>query len=155
MRKYFQGNLIVILTGFAVYLHSCTLGSCFEETESFVKANFYSMETGKAHAPDSLTVYGQDMDTNKIYNKTVNVLTAKFPLNAADNKCSFIVRINGIADTLEFSYISYSHLLSKECGYTFFYTLDTDVHTANEIDSISIIKSTITTYNEENIRIYY
>jgi hypothetical protein len=155
MRKFFPGNLIVILAGFILFLHSCSLGSCFEETESLVKATFYDMETGKTLAPDSLTVYGLDMDTSKIYNKTANLLKAKFPLNAADISCIFIIMINGITDTMEFSYSSYPHLLSKECGYTFFYTIDTESHTTNEIDSISITKNTITTYEEENIRIFY
>ena len=155
MKKFIPGNLFVILAGFVLFLHSCSLGSCFEETESLVKATFYNMETGKTLAPDSLTVYGLDKDTTKIYNKTANLLKAKFPLNAADISCIFIIRINGITDTMEFSYSSYPYLLSKECGYAFFYTLETEAHTSNTIDSISISKSTITTYDEENIRIFY
>ena len=69
--------------------------------------------------------------------------------------CKFVIRINGINDTLEFSYSSYTYLLSKECGYTFFFTLDTVIHSSNIIDSISIEKKTITTFNEENMRIFY
>ena len=155
MRKFIPGNLIVILTGFILFLHSCSLGSCFEETESLVKATFYNMETGKTLAPDSLTVYGLDNDTTKIYNKTAKLLKAKFPLNAADTSCIFIIRINGITDTMKFSYNSYPHLLSKECGYTFFYNLDTAIHSINIIDSISFDKKTITTFNEENMRIFF
>ena len=113
------------------------------------------METGKTLAPDSVTLYGVNMDTLEIYDKTANLKSAEFPLNAEEQDCKFVIRINGINDTMEFIYSSYPHLLSKECGYTFFYTLDTDTHTTNAIDSISIIKNTITTFNEENIRIFY
>ena len=52
--------------------------------------------------------------------------------------CKFVIRINGINDTIEFIYSSYTHLLSKECGYTFSYNLDTAIHSINIIDSISI-----------------
>jgi hypothetical protein len=138
-----------------VQLFSCTVGSCFDETESRVKATFYSTETGNPTAPDSVTLFGIYMDTLEIYNKTTNLKTAEFPLYAEKQGCKFVIKINGIIDTIEFNYISYPHLLSKECGYTFFYTLETDTHTKNTIDSVSIIKNTITTFNEENIRIFY
>ena len=34
------------------------MGSCFEETECYVKASFYNNTTQKLTAPDSLTIYG-------------------------------------------------------------------------------------------------
>jgi len=146
-----QPFLFIVL----VQLFSCSPGACFEQTESLVKATMYDLATLKPLAPDSLTLYGLDRDTNKIYNKALKLLTVEFPLNAGTDSCKFIIRINGITDTLGFIYSSFPHLLSKECGYTFFYTLDTAVHTTNAIDSIHIINKTITTFNEENIRIFY
>jgi hypothetical protein len=155
MKKKIHGIQLLILVCFSLYLNSCTLGSCFDETESRVKATFYSFETGKPLAPDSVTLYGINMDTLKIYDKTTYLKSAEFPLYAAEPACKFVIRINGINDTLEFIYSSYTHLLSKECGYTFFYNLDTAIHSINIIDSISFDKKTITTFNEENIRIFY
>lgn len=111
------------------------------------------METGKALAPDSVTLFGINMDT--LYNKTTKLKSAEFPLFAADTACTFVLKINGISDTLEFNYSSYTYLVSKECGYTFFFTLDTAIHSSNNIDSISVEKKTITTFNEENMRIFY
>jgi predicted nucleic-acid-binding Zn-ribbon protein len=113
------------------------------------------METGKTLAPDSVTLYGVNMDTLEIYDKTTKLQSAELPLYAAEQGCKFVIRINGINDTLEFRYSSYPHLLSKECGYTFFFTLDTVINSINIIDSISIEKKTITTFNEENLRIFY
>jgi hypothetical protein len=155
MRRFYQENFIYILAGFSLLLNCCTTGSCLDETESRVKATFYSMETGNPLAPDSLTLYGINMDTLKIYDKTLKLKSAEFPLYAAEKSCKLIIRINGINDTLEFSYSSHPHLLSKECGYTFFYDLDTVYHSINVIDSISLNKKTITTFNEENMRIFY
>ena len=157
MRKHFPGNLIIILPGLILFLFSCTADSCFEQTESFLKASFYNNATGKLQAPDSLTIYGLNMDTIKLYNKAANVQPALMPLNSATDNCVYIISINGITDTLEFSYISYPHLLSKECGYTFYHTLDTGppVYTKHAIYDIYVGKRNITTVNEENIRIFY
>ena len=38
---------------------------------------------------------------------------------------TFVIKINGVTDTIEFQYSSYPHLISKECGYTFYHHLDT------------------------------
>jgi hypothetical protein len=157
MRKFIPGNLIVILPGLILFLLSCTPESCFEETESFLKASLYLNATGKLHAPDSLTIYGLNMDTIQLYNKTKNVQVALLPLNAATDNCVYIIIINGITDTLEFNYSSYPHLISKECGFTFYHNLDTapPVFTKHVIDNIFVGKRSITTINEENIRIFY
>lgn len=155
MRKFIPVNLTIVLSGLILLLLSCTPESCFEETESFLKASFYDNVTKNLHAPDSLTIYGLNMETNKLYNKTRSVQPALMPLNAATGNCNYIIRINGITDTLELWYSSYPHLVSKECGYTFYHNLDTLTYTTNAIDSIYRRKNNITTINEENIRIFY
>ncbi len=150
MRKLYHVILLLLLAFPGLYLNSCTAGSCFDETESRVKGTFYSMETGKTLAPDSVTLYGVNMDTLEIYDKLPNLKSVEFPLYAEEQERKLVIRINGINDTVGFIYSSYPHLLSKECGYTFFFTLDTVIHSMNIIDSISIEKETITTFNEEN-----
>lgn len=134
---------------------ACTPGSCFEETSADVKASFYAESTGKLQAPDSLTLYGSGMDTVKIYKSAARISQAKVPLNSSAESSTLVFIINGIADTVTFSYTSYPHLISKECGYTYYHTLDLPVYTKNIIDTIKIRKSTVTTINEENILIYY
>jgi len=112
--------------------------------------------TRKLTAPDSLTIFGTGMETNKLYDKGFRVQPALLPLNSATNNCGYIIIINGITDTLAFTYSSYPHLISKECGYSFYHTIDTTLtFSRNDIDSIKIMKRNITTINEENIRIYY
>jgi predicted nucleic-acid-binding Zn-ribbon protein len=155
MSRLYQGILLTIAAGLSICLDSCTLKSCFDVTESQVNAGFYSKETGKPLSPDSLTLYGMNMDTSKIYNKVLAPKTAQFPLFAPDTSVKFIIQINGIYDTIEFRYSSYLHLISKECGYTYYYNLDTALHSFNIIDSLSFSKKTITTLSEENMRIYY
>ena len=155
MRRFYPASLIIILTGFVLFIYACSAGTCFDETESQVNATFYSMTTGQTLIPDSVTLYGVNKDTNLIYNKARSLKAAEFPLFAAQDSCKFVIEINGITDTIRFTYNSYTHLLSKECGYTYYYTIDSTYHSSNIIDSISVIKKNITTLNEENMRIYY
>lgn len=155
MKKLIAGSLIIFLSGLGLMLFSCTPLSCIEETEAFVKASLYDKLLNKLHAPDSLTMYGLDLDTNKLYNKTLNVQPALIPLNASTDSCTYIMRMNGITDTLKFWYNSYPHLISKECGYTFYHVLDSLAFTNHLIDTIIIRNRIITTINEENLRIFY
>jgi hypothetical protein len=46
-------------------------------------------------------------------------------------------------------------MISKECGYTFYHTIEAPSFTTNIIDTVTVVKYTITTLSEENIRIYY
>lgn len=156
MRRFIPGSLIIILSGFILFLLSCTPGSCFEETESYLKASFYSGDvTTKLSPPDSLTLYGLSRDS-MIYNKKTGIQPALIPLNSSTESCTFIIKINGVTDTIEFRYSSYPHLISKECGYTFYHHLDTlPIYTKNVIKDIYTGDKTITNLNVENIRIFY
>jgi len=153
LQTYTSGVILALVLAAFV---SCTPGSCIEETNAFLKASFYLNQTGIPRPPDSLTLYGLGMDTSKIYNKAVKVQPALLPLNADTLSCSFVIRIEGISDTIRFWYSTYPHLVSLECGYTFYHMLaDSLAFSNNIIDTIIIRKSTITTLNEENIRIFY
>lgn len=154
MRKFIPGSLLIILPGIILFLLSCTAGSCFEETESYLKVSFYSNTNLKLLAPDSLTVYGLNNDS-LIYNKKASVQPALIPLNASTDTCSFIIKINGVTDTIEFRYNSYAHLISKECGVTFYHHLDTALYTKHAIIVLTTPNKTITNLNVENIRIQY
>jgi len=148
--------LILLTTAASAFLMpSCTPGSCFEETNAYVKATFLLESTGKVAAPDSISLYGIGMDTRTIYKKSRNVSPALIPLDANSEGCGFVLKINGVNDTISFTYTTYLHMLSKACGYTFYHTIDTPVYSTNIIDRIVVNKNTITSLSEENIRIYY
>ena len=155
MRKFIPGSLLIILPGILLYLLSCTQGSCFEETECYVKASFYDNVTKTLHAPDSLTLYGLNNDS-LIYSSTSGVQPAFIPLNASTDSCTFVIMLNGITDTIEFRYDSSPHLISKECGYTFYHHLDTVFPIKHHaIKDIFISNNTVTNLNVENLRIFY
>ena len=154
MKKIIPGSLLIILSGIILLLFSCTPGSCLEETESYLKASFYNNETDKPLAPDTLTIYGFGTDSI-IYNKQTGVKVALFPLNASSENSKFVIIINGLTDTIEFQYSSYPHLISKECGYTFYHHLDSATYQTNTIKGIYISNAKITNLNVENIRIRF
>ncbi len=154
MRSFFNiipGFFILCVLALSV---ACTPGSCFEETNAFLKASFYLNSTGKPLAPDSLTLYGIGKDTAR-YKKTQGVKSALIPLDASARRCGFVIRINGVNDTISFAYSTFVHLISKECGYTYYHGLDSVVSTRNIIDTIQIKLRTITTLDAPNIFIYY
>ena len=155
MKRLNKIYLAITLTGAILFLFSCTPETCFEETETYLKASFYNDVTKGIRAPDSVTIYGLNMESNKLYSKAKKITSALLPLYAATDTCIYIIRINGVTDTLEFRYSSYPHLVSKECGYTFYHEIDTPVYTLNAINFIYLNNKNITLNDEENIRIYY
>jgi len=155
MRKLYSAVVCIITAGFSAGIFSCTPQACFEETTSYVKATLYDDATSRPKAADSLTVFGISRDTSLIYDKARNVQPALLPLDASTNSCTFVVRINGINDTVTFNYSSYPHLVSKECGYTFYFNIDTPVYTTNNISYIYTGRKNVTTENVENLRIFY
>jgi hypothetical protein len=143
------------LAAILVAAGSCTTGACFEETTAYVKATMYLSSTNKMTAPDSLSLYGPGMDTSMFYKAQKNITRAMLPLDASKESCSLVLKINNVRDTLTIWYSSHTHLISKECGYTYYHTIDSLHYTKNSIDSLTLKKTTITTLLEENLRIYY
>lgn len=155
MLKYKGTGLFLIVAGLLSILDSCTPGSCLEETEAFLKASLYSYKTKKSAAPDSITVYGLGISGDSIYKKDNSVRIARFPLNPAADSSAFVVRINGTSDTVIFRHTSFPHLISKECGYTYYYYIQPPLFSRNIIDSIATKSQTVTNLNEQNIYIFY
>jgi hypothetical protein len=155
MRKVSGILILITVAVIPLLIVSCSPEACFEETNAYLKASLYLNETKKLKAPDSLTLYGINIPSAKIYDRASKVQPALFPLNPSSGTCSFIIKINGVADTIQFVYSSYPHLISKECGYTFYHDLDTFYYSKNAIDYIYRGNNRITTLNEENLRIFY
>jgi predicted nucleic-acid-binding Zn-ribbon protein len=138
-----------------VLASSCTPESCYQDTESGVRALFYETGTGLNIATDSVSVTGIGMDTLTLYDKAREKKDIVLPLNPAAAECSFVITINGITDTIIMRYTTYPHLISKECGYSLFHKLQSYSSTNNLIDTIIVQNPQITIPNEENIRIFF
>ena len=154
--RSFRTNFPVVIVIAALQLAvSCTPESCLEETVAEIKAPLYLNSTQKIQAPDSLTLYGLNSASGKIYSSAKDVNKILFPLDPSAESCGFVIRINGAFDTIMMNYDSYPHLISQECGYTYYHTIDSLTFTKNIIDTIIIKNRFVTTANEENFRILY
>lgn len=155
MRSYKIKILVAVIALSLLKIMSCTPESCFEETMAYVKATLYQSSTDKNAAPASFTLFGAGVDTNKIYDNSNSTMQALIPLNPSADSCTFVIVINSETDTLVFWYDSFAHLISKECGYTYFHSLDSLTLTTNAIDTVIINNIYVTTNDAENIRLYY
>jgi hypothetical protein len=155
MRSLRTNCLVAVVISAILQTVSCTPETCLEETTAEIKAPLYLSSTGKIVAPDSLTLYGLNSGSGKIYNNAKSITMVLLPLNPSAKNCGFIIRINGITDTILLWYDSFPHFITKECGFTYFHTIDSLIFTNNIIDTIRIKNRSVTTVNEENIRILY
>jgi hypothetical protein len=95
------------------------------------------------------------METDLIYQNVKDRKDLVLFLDPALQSCSFVVIINSVADTVTFNYTSFPHLVSKECGYTFFHTITSHSSTNNLIDTVLLRNPNIKIQYEENIRIFF
>ena len=152
--KFTVFSLLCITIIMFTYAVSCVPQACLEDMDANVKASFYVTGTGKLQAPGKVTLYGLGRDTSKIYNEASDLQTIEIPLDAGSDTCRFIMIINGITDTVNFIYSSYPHLVTKECGYTYYHNLELIENTRSDVDFL-IKNREITTKNVENIHIFY
>jgi hypothetical protein len=157
MKKLTHLFIFVFLPGMILLFFSCTPQTCYDNIDADVKASLYSYDTKKKQAPDSISLWGPGMESDKLYDEIRNVTIVNFPLNVTSDSCALVISINGVNDTVSFVYDSFVHLISKECGYTYFHNMsdNSPLYTNHVIDSVSVIKRSITNLNEENIRIFY
>lgn len=147
--------LLLLLLPVAALTRSCVPESCYQDTISTVKAGFYETGTGLELKADSITLAGMGAVTDTVVNNLRNQKSVRFQLDPSSPGCSWLLTINGTTDTITFSYDSFTHLISKECGYSVYHTLAACTFTGNIIDTVIIRNSNITVLNEENIRIFF
>ena len=138
-----------------LFLYSCTPQPCYQTTVASVKADFFQTGTGKSLTADSVTLFALGRDTSKIYSQTTGLHLINIPLDPSSDSCRFYIKINQITDTITFYYTTYAHIVSKECGYTYYYRLTNPVRHDKLLPDYNTINAEITTINEENIRIFY
>lgn len=131
---------------------SCVDGTCYDDTEAFAGAAFFSGSAQKS--PTTLTLSGSGME-GKIYNNKASVSLALLPLDPKVGGCSFDITINGTPDNITLNYTATPLMVSGDCGYTFEYSLISVASSNNIIDSVVITNTRASISNEENIRIYY
>jgi hypothetical protein len=142
----------LFIAAFFLMLNSCFEAECVNWPEAKTKAVFYSYDTKKAATPNGLTLHGVEHPDTLYYKGVASVL---LPLKPTDNKTEFVIEINGTADTIRFIHSNSFHLVSRECGYAIYHSIDSIYFTMNAIDSISLINKEITPQNIEHVAIFF
>jgi hypothetical protein len=126
-------------------------GGCREEClyvpRSLVRLNFQS-------PADSLSVRGLGREDSLLYAGINNVTSINLPVDGTAGQTGFIVDFDRGTDTIWFSYETIPWFHSPECGFILNFNLLGTWHTMNVIDSIVIVTSEITTFDDTNLRIY-
>jgi hypothetical protein len=88
------------------------------------------------------------------YSKGVNSI--RFPLSITDDSSTVILSFKDMsADTLVFYYTQELVLISHQCGFETFFTINEVSTTTNRIKSVWVSKELVEYGNRENIKIYF
>ncbi|MDR2927712.1 MAG: hypothetical protein LBV41_05885 [Cytophagaceae bacterium] len=119
-----------------------------------VQAGFYSYYTGGDSIIGETTVFGVGNNVDSIYNK-VSAQKLFLPLSFDGDTTSFLVYDRTRIDTVRLVHGKELIFISRRCGFTFNYTIDTVLYSNTFIDSVSVVNRNVK-YNEniENIEIY-
>jgi len=151
MRRVFISGIIALLLAFS----SCDENLCEESTDVNFILGFYTIEDDRVidSIVSNLTIYGIGREDSLLYNQVV-ARKITLPLSPTSDTSRFILRINETEDVCVFTYTRFVRLISHDCGFITEYDILGFDHTNNNIDSVAIIQSTVTNFEEEHIKIF-
>jgi hypothetical protein len=134
---------------------SCTVQTCYEDTDPLMTTLLLTSGTGLEAKADSLRVIGlSDTDTIKfIDNKSVSYFSV--PLDPGNDLSTFLVVINGTSDTAVIRYTRHPHLVAPECGYTIISEITSLKTTHHIIDTLIIENKSVDLNGEKNLHLFY
>ena len=122
---------------------SCSVQPCYEETNPLMNTVLLASGTGEIATADSLRVRGVSATDTVEFVDTRNATSFSLPLDPASDLSLFYITVNGIHDTAVIYYTRLPHLVSPECGYTFFTSVTGVSTTHNIIDTLIIENSKV------------
>lgn len=149
MKYRFLIVLVILLT-------ACSSDpSCEQNTESLLRIDLYDYETKAAKEAEELTVYGLGHMDSLLYDHSKNESEILLPLDPAARGTSFVIQIGAETDTLNVAHSSSLYYISKTCGYSYVFLMDTAYLTGSLSDSMVIRRKDIDLNYVQNIRLYY
>lgn len=146
------------ITGLALLtllLSACSEQACYDDKDPVVNVSLFTSGTGASQKSVSLKITGLTGSSPIELFTATSVSNFSVPLNPAEETSVMVITLNGVADTATVNYSSFVHLVSPECGYTFFNILEGLNTTHNIIDSLIIENKNITVDGERNLRLFY
>jgi len=152
MKSGFRITVLVFLTLLSA---ACSEQACYDDTDPLVNVILLESGTGAAKKSVSLKITGLGFPSPVDLVTETSVAKFSVPLNPAAETSVMVIVLNGIADTATVSYSNFLHLVSPECGYTFYSVIQNLNTTHNIIDSLIIENKNITVDGERNMRLFY
>jgi hypothetical protein len=135
----------------------CQDEPCNKTLESLVGADILTLDEQGSKIDSTLSnfsAYANERRDSLLYDSAQNVNSLLIPLCPDKDKCTYIFSIDSLKDTLQFYYTRDFKLVSQDCGFQAVYELDTIHFTKWNIDSVSIINSTVQSSDEKHLEIY-
>lgn len=141
------GVLLILLTG-------CNEDGDLSQARTVCKISFYNQTSQRLDTLSNLTVKAIGADS--IFLQNVSASSVSVPLKYVGDSTQFQLTLTGqTPDTLTIKHKNTPHFISMDAGYAMYYELTAVTATRHSISDILLYNSTINTYEQENIRIYY
>ena len=138
----------------SLFFSGCNTDDICLSNQHALRAYFMSMEDKVRVQTTRTTIYGVGMSNDSIY-KEETVSNMFLPLSFNRDTTSFLIFRQTLRDTIHFVHTKKMNFISRECGFTFDFVIDTVYYSNTFIDSVAIINRNVR-YNEniDNVEIY-
>ena len=141
----------------ATFLASCGDDSCYDNGSSLPLATFYL--GGNQQQVSGMTIMGMGAPGDSLLADSSTLKEIYLPLRASVGSTSFAITRwiavgAAVRDTLTFSYDAVPFFHSSECGAMYNFNIKQLDYTHHGIDSIVMLKTTITNDKSPSLRIY-
>ncbi|GAO29309.1 DUF6452 family protein [Geofilum rubicundum] len=154
--KCFKIFLYIVVALLWLLPASCTQDQICLSNQHAVQTGFYSGRSSvdKDTMLQNSSVFGVHPQRDSIY-ATETFQTMFLPLSFDQDTTIFVIDNNSLRDTLWFSHSKEMAYISRECGFTFNFTIDSVWFTRVFVDSVAIdVKEVNYSENFENVKIY-
>lgn len=150
MKKIARLTFLIL---FSIAVYNCSDNQCNESVDPKINAEIIVKDTNLVNANfiDSLSIY------SPVWIDSVHYSTSSFLLELSpfSDTTSFVFASQLWHDTVFVLYERQLALLSQECGFVNYFTINSVWYTSNNIDSIEWVNKKITTQNDGHFKIYF
>lgn len=143
----------------SLLLGACEESACDTSTRTAIQLKFYSRTTDSIPRDtviqiDIEGIYGIGREDSVLYEGAV-ASSVTLPLPLERDTCRFVMEFPTQSDTLTLTFDRQLRYISKGCGFVTWFTITDATVTGNAVRSLNIIEPSVTTSNEENIKLYF
>lgn len=153
--------LRTILGLFAVslLLGACEESSCDTSTRTAIQLTFYTRTTDSIPRDTAKTleieaIYGIGKEDSLLY-EGASLQSVTLPLPLQGDSCQFVIEYPENSDTLTLVFNRQLRYISRGCGFVTWFDITDASVTRNAVKSMNILEPSVTTSNEENIKLYF